>query len=88
MKNLQAVLEVEGKQRQGQIQKMEQQMRSRIQRLKEEHDGAVRGAQEFFCAAETKLLEEQKLLKVRRSHTSTHSAPPAAPHSRSELARL
>lgn len=91
MKNLQSLLEVEGKQRQAQIQKLDEQMRSRIVRLKEEHDGALRGAQEYYSAVERKLLEEQKLLKVRNSHTSTHllsqlpptqhlrGAPPAAP---------
>lgn len=67
MKNLQVVLEAEGKQRQAQIQKLDEQMRSRMVSLKEEHEGALRGAQEYYSAVQRKLLEEQRLLKVRRS---------------------
>lgn len=66
------VLEAEGKQRQAQIQKLDQQMRSRIVSLKEEHDGALRGAEEYYSVVQRKLLEDQKLLKVRRSNSSTH----------------
>lgn len=64
LKNLHAMVEAEGKQRQAQIHKLEEQMRSRIVSLKEEQDGAVRGAEEYYSAVQRKLLEDQKLLKV------------------------
>lgn len=72
LKNLQLVLEAEGKQRQVQIQKLDEQMRSRIVSLKEEHDGTLRGAEEYYSAVQRKLLEDQRLLRVRCSHTIAH----------------
>lgn len=71
LKNLQAVLEAEGKQRQAELQKLDEQMRSRLVSLKEEHEGALRGAEEYYSAVQRKLLEDQRLLKVRRSNTPT-----------------
>lgn len=75
LENLQSVLEAEGKQRQAQVQKLDEQMRSRIASLKEEHDGALRGAEEYYSAVQRKLLEDQRLLKVRRSGASSSLLP-------------
>lgn len=65
-KNLQAVTEAEDRKRKAEVIELEERMKSRVVSLVEDHDRALRGAEEYYCATQRKLLEEQKLLKVRR----------------------
>lgn len=65
LKNLQVVLEAEGKKRQAEVEKLDEQMKSRIGSLKEEQERAQREAEEYYSGVQRKLLEDQKLLKVR-----------------------
>lgn len=64
LKNLQVVLEAEGKKRQAEMEKLDEQMKSRIGNLKEEQGRAQREAEEYYSGVQRKLLEDQKLLKV------------------------
>lgn len=53
---------------------LEDRTKSRIVTLVEDHDRALRGAEEYYAAAQRKLLGDQKVLKVRRSRVSkSHS---------------
>uniref|UniRef100_H2S8F3 Uncharacterized protein n=1 Tax=Takifugu rubripes TaxID=31033 RepID=H2S8F3_TAKRU len=64
LKNLQSVLEAEGKQRQTEIKKLDEEMKTQMVTLEEEHGRAHREAEEYYSAVQRKLLEDQKLLKV------------------------
>lgn len=65
-KNMQRVAEDEEKKRRTELIEIEDRMKSRIVSLVEDHDRALRGAEEYYCASQKKLLVDQKMLKVRR----------------------
>lgn len=65
-KNMQRVTEDEEKKRRTELIEIEDRMKSRIVSLVEDHDRALRGAEEYYCASQKKLLVDQKMLKVRR----------------------
>lgn len=62
------MLEVEGKQRQAEIKELDEQMRSQMVTLEEEHDRAHREAEGYYSGVQRKLLEDQKVLKVGGVH--------------------
>ena len=66
-------IEAEGKKRRVEISELQDRMKSHIVTLVEDHDRALRGAEEFYSASQKKLLEDQKLLKVRH-HRVTRPA--------------
>lgn len=72
-KNMQSLMEAEEKKRRAELMELEDRMRSRIVTLVEDHDRALRGAEEYYAAAQRKLLGDQKALKVRRSVSKSHS---------------
>lgn len=67
-KNMQRVTEDEEKKRRTELIEIEDRMKSRIVSLVEDHDRALRGAEEYYCASQKKLLVDQKMLKVRRQN--------------------
>lgn len=62
---MQTMIEAEGKRRRAEINEIEDRMKSRVVTLVEDHDRALRGAEEYYSAIQTKLLADQKELKVR-----------------------
>lgn len=62
---MQSLMEAEGRKRRAEINEFEDRTNSRVVALVEDHDRALRGAEEHHSMIQTKLLEEQKLLKVR-----------------------
>lgn len=62
---LQSLLEGEERRRRLEVEEVEERMRSRVQALVEDQDRALRGAEEYFSGVQTKLLSDQKLLKVK-----------------------
>ncbi|KAG7217921.1 hypothetical protein INR49_010297 [Caranx melampygus] len=66
-KKMQAVVEAEGRKRRAELNEMEDRMKSRLVTLSEEHEREMRGAEEFHCAAQSKVLTEQRSLKEQLS---------------------
>ncbi|KAG7231823.1 hypothetical protein INR49_010286 [Caranx melampygus] len=66
-KKMQAVVEAEGRKRRAELNEMEDRMKSRLVTLREEHEREMRGAEEFHCAAQSKVLTEQRSLKEQLS---------------------
>lgn len=64
-KKMQVLVEAEGRRRRAELNEMEDRMKSRLVALSEEHERKMRGAEEFHCAAQSKVLTEQRALKVR-----------------------
>ncbi len=62
---MQSMIEAEGKKRRAEINELEDRMKSRVVTLVEDHDRALRGAEEYYSAIQSKLLVDQKVLKVR-----------------------
>ncbi|XP_045905252.1 dynein regulatory complex subunit 4-like [Micropterus dolomieu] len=62
-KKMQTMIEAEGKRRRAEINEIEDRMKSRVVTLVEDHDRALRGAEEYYSAIQTKLLADQKELK-------------------------
>lgn len=59
--------EAENKKTQAEISELEDQMKRHMETLIEEHKKAFRSAEEFYTATQSKLLDDQKLLKVKDS---------------------
>lgn len=62
---MQSLIEAEGKKRRAELIELEDRMKSRVVTLVEDHDRALRGAEEYYSAIQMKLLADQKVLKVR-----------------------
>uniref|UniRef100_A0A665TFP9 Dynein regulatory complex subunit 4 n=2 Tax=Echeneis naucrates TaxID=173247 RepID=A0A665TFP9_ECHNA len=60
---MEAKVEAEGKRRRAEVIELEDVMKSRVAALMEDHDRALRGAEEYYSAVQTKLLTEQSALK-------------------------
>ncbi|KAG8014506.1 Growth arrest-specific protein 8 [Nibea albiflora] len=72
-KKMQSLMEAEGRKRRAEINEFEDRANSRVVALVEDHDRALRGAEEHHSMIQTKLVEEQKLLKeelaeVKKQH--------------------
>lgn len=63
-KKMQSMVEQEGKKRRAEVNELEDTMKSRVVVLMEEHDRALRGAEEYYSKVQNKLLDDQKVLKV------------------------
>lgn len=62
-KNMQLLMDTEEKMRRSEIIELEERMKTRKIALVEEHDRALRGAEEYYSAAQKKLLVDQRVLK-------------------------
>lgn len=62
-KNMQSLMDGEEKIRRAEIIELEERMKTRKIALVEEHDRALRGAEEYYSAAQKKLLVDQRVLK-------------------------
>ncbi|XP_026215142.1 dynein regulatory complex subunit 4-like [Anabas testudineus] len=62
-KKMQSMVEQEGKKRRAEVNELEDTMKSRVVVLMEEHDRALRGAEEYYSKVQNKLLDDQKVLK-------------------------
>lgn len=62
-KNMQLLMDTEEKMRRSEIIELEERMKTRKITLVEEHDRALRGAEEYYSAAQKKLLVDQRVLK-------------------------
>ncbi|KAF3688174.1 Growth arrest-specific protein 8 [Channa argus] len=60
---MQLMVEEEGKRRRAEINELEDRMKSRIVTMMEEHERALRGAEEYYSTVQNKLLADQKVLK-------------------------
>lgn len=63
-KNMQQLSEAEEKKRRTEQIEIEDRMKSRIVTMVQNHDRALRGAEEYYSAIQKKLLVDQKMLKV------------------------
>uniref|UniRef100_A0A3B4WFE4 Dynein regulatory complex subunit 4 n=1 Tax=Seriola lalandi dorsalis TaxID=1841481 RepID=A0A3B4WFE4_SERLL len=59
----QSMAEAEGKKRRAEVNELEDRMKSRVATLMADHDRALRGAEEYYSAVQTKLLTDQRALK-------------------------
>lgn len=71
-KNVRSLMEAEEKKRRAEIMELEDRMKSRIVTVVEDQDRALRGAEEYYAAAQRKLLGDLKVLKVRRRVGKSH----------------
>lgn len=62
---MQSVMEAEEKKRRAEINELEDRMKGRVVTVVEDHDRALRGAEEYYSAVQRKLLADQTALKVR-----------------------
>ncbi|GAA6225662.1 growth arrest-specific protein 8-like [Lates japonicus] len=82
-KKMQLTMEAEGKRRKAEVNELEDRMKSRVVALMQENDRALRGAEEYYSAVQSKLLLDQKLLKeelaeVQRQHARADKVLSAA----------
>uniref|UniRef100_A0A8P4G4L4 Dynein regulatory complex subunit 4 n=1 Tax=Dicentrarchus labrax TaxID=13489 RepID=A0A8P4G4L4_DICLA len=73
-KKMQSVVEAEGKKRRAETNELEDRMKSRVVSLVEDHDRALRGAEEYYSAVQTKLLVDQKVLKEELAEVTKQHA--------------
>ncbi|XP_033945969.1 dynein regulatory complex subunit 4-like [Pseudochaenichthys georgianus] len=62
-KKTEAMIQAEGKRRRAEVLEVEDRMKSRVVALMEDQERALRGAEEYYSAAQSKLMGDQKLLK-------------------------
>lgn len=67
-KNLQSAIEVEEKTRRAE---QEDRMKDCVVTMMEDHNRALRGAEEYYSTVQKKLLVDQKALKVRAIRANT-----------------
>lgn len=72
---MQQLSEAEEKKRRTEQIEIEDRMKSRIVTMVQDHDRALRGAEEYYSAIQKKLLVDQKMLKVL-GFKKSHSPPP------------
>lgn len=96
-KNMQLLMDTEEKMRRSEIIELEERMKTRKIALVEEHDKALRGAEEYYSAAQKKLLVDQRVLKDEledatrqqgRSEIELQTAQQENKHLRSTLQEL
>ncbi|XP_028458710.1 dynein regulatory complex subunit 4-like [Perca flavescens] len=73
-KKMQSMIDAEGKRRRAEVNEIEDRMKSRVVTLIDEHDRALRGAEEYYSAVQTKLLADQKLLKEELAEATKRQA--------------
>ncbi|XP_044045323.1 dynein regulatory complex subunit 4-like [Siniperca chuatsi] len=73
-KKMQTMIEAEGKKRRAEILELEDRMKSRVVALVEDHDRALRGAEEYYSAIQSKLLADQKVLKEELAEVKQQQA--------------
>ncbi|XP_078128802.1 dynein regulatory complex subunit 4-like [Sander vitreus] len=73
-KKMQSLIDAEGKKRRAEVNEIEDRMKSRVVTLTEEHDRALRGAEEYYSAVQTKLLADQKVLKEELAEATKRQA--------------
>ncbi|KAM7419925.1 hypothetical protein PAMA_016834 [Pampus argenteus] len=73
-KKMQSMVEVENKKRRAEVLEIEDRMRERIATLIEDHDRTYRSAEEYYCAAQSKLLADQKELKEELAEVKKQQA--------------
>uniref|UniRef100_A0A8D3BHR5 Dynein regulatory complex subunit 4 n=1 Tax=Scophthalmus maximus TaxID=52904 RepID=A0A8D3BHR5_SCOMX len=64
-KKMQVMMEAEGRKRRSEVNELEDRMNRRVASLMEEHARALRGAEEYHCGVQSKILTDQKVLEVR-----------------------
>ncbi len=62
---MQSVIEAENKKRTTEVAEREDRMQSQIVSLMEDHDKAIRGAQDYYRNIQERLLRDQTVVKVR-----------------------
>ncbi|KAK5865479.1 hypothetical protein PBY51_019746 [Eleginops maclovinus] len=62
-KKMEAMIEAEGKKRRAEVLEVEDRMSSRVVALMQDHERAIRGAEEYYSSIQSKMLADQKLLK-------------------------
>lgn len=66
------MVEEEEKKRRVEVSELEDRMNGCVVQLTEDHDRALRGTEEYYSEIQSKLLMDQKVLKVRgRYRTQT-----------------
>ncbi|XP_040003242.1 dynein regulatory complex subunit 4-like isoform X2 [Xiphias gladius] len=73
-KKMQSMIEAEGKKRRAEVSELEDGMKSRVVTLMQDHDRALRGAEEYYSAVQTKLLADQKVLKEELAEVQKQQA--------------
>ncbi|XP_070711656.1 dynein regulatory complex subunit 4-like [Pempheris klunzingeri] len=71
---MQSMIEAEGKRQRAEVNALEDAMKSRVVALVEDHDRALRGAEEYYAAIQIKLLEDQKQLKEELAEVTKQQA--------------
>lgn len=66
---MQLVVDEEEKKRRVEVNELEDRMNGCVLELTEDHDRALRGAEDYFSKVQNKLLKDQKVLKVRGLRT-------------------
>ncbi|XP_033985570.1 dynein regulatory complex subunit 4-like [Trematomus bernacchii] len=62
-KKTETMIQAEGKRRRAEVLEVEDRMKSRVVALMEDQERALRGAEEYYSAVQSKLMGDQKLLK-------------------------
>ncbi|XP_010785910.1 growth arrest-specific protein 8-like, partial [Notothenia coriiceps] len=62
-KKTEAMIQAEGKRRRAEVLEVEDRMNGRVVALMEDQERALRGAEEYYSAVQSKLMGDQKLLK-------------------------
>ncbi|AWP05078.1 putative growth arrest-specific protein 8-like [Scophthalmus maximus] len=62
-KKMQVMMEAEGRKRRSEVNELEDRMNRRVASLMEEHARALRGAEEYHCGVQSKILTDQKVLE-------------------------
>ncbi|XP_070780285.1 dynein regulatory complex subunit 4-like [Enoplosus armatus] len=73
-KQMQTVIEEEGKRRKAEILELEDKMKSRVVTLVEDHDKALRAAEEYYSAIQSKLLLDRRALKEELAEVKKQQA--------------
>ncbi|XP_029282015.1 dynein regulatory complex subunit 4-like [Cottoperca gobio] len=83
-KKMQLMIDAEDRKRRAEVHEVEDRMKSRVVSLIEEHDRALRGAEEYYCAVQSKLLVDQKVLKEELAEVKKLQARVDKEHSAAE----
>ncbi|KAM9363808.1 dynein regulatory complex subunit 4-like [Symphorus nematophorus] len=73
-KKMELMIDAEGKKRRAEINELEDRMKSRVVALVEDHDRALRGAEEYYTTVHTKLMADQKRLKEELAEATKQQA--------------
>ncbi|XP_071361667.1 dynein regulatory complex subunit 4 isoform X2 [Trachinotus anak] len=73
-KKMELMVEAEERRRRAEVIELEDIMKSRMVSLMEDHDRALRGAEEYYCSVQTKLLTDQRALKEELAEVQKQQA--------------